>query len=156
MRKSAVLSGCGKYRYRLERVWDDSLNKVCFVMLNPSTADASEDDPTIRRCINFAKSWGYGGIVVVNLFAIRGTNPKVIKEVADPIGALNTHHIVNAAWDCDQVIAAWGAHGSHAGQDKAVLRMLFERPVFAIKLTAAGHPGHPLYVKGDAPRIPYN
>ena len=76
MIKSAEISKCGKYRYMLMRIWDLDLPKVCFVGLNPSTADAKEDDPTIRQLIEFAKSWNYGGFVIVNLFAMRATNPK--------------------------------------------------------------------------------
>lgn len=92
----AVLSDCGTYRYSLTRVWDESRPRVCFVMLNPSTADASANDPTIVRCRNFAYSWNYGSLEVVNLFAYRATNPRVLRTVQDPIGPENDRHIIEA------------------------------------------------------------
>lgn len=85
-RSSAVISECGSYRYRLERVWEAEKDRVAFIMLNPSTADASKDDPTIRRCIGFAKAWGFGGLIVGNLFALRSTDPKALYGHKDPVG----------------------------------------------------------------------
>lgn len=101
MDKGAIISGCGKYRYSLWRTWDKKLPKVMFIMLNPSTADAYEDDPTIRRCINFAKSWGYGGIVVGNLFAYRATNPKKLILIDDPSGSANHHYLTHMIERCN-------------------------------------------------------
>lgn len=89
MKKSAILSDDRKYRYSLSRVWDESKNKVMFIGLNPSTADETEDDPTIRRCINFAKSWGYVGLEMTNLFAFRATAPKDMKNTKEPIETVN-------------------------------------------------------------------
>src|SRR5262245_19133112 len=94
--KEALISPCGLYRYWLTRTWDNSLRRVCWVMLNPSTADAEQDDPTIRRCVGFARSWGAGGIIVVNLFAFRASDPKALLRAADPVGPDNDGHILKS------------------------------------------------------------
>ena len=93
MKKHAVISHDDKYRYQLSRIWDEEKPMVLFIMLNPSTADADVDDPTIRRVVNFAKSWGYGGVFVGNLYAFRSTDPKVLRYIDDPIGEENIQHI---------------------------------------------------------------
>lgn len=89
MEKTAIISEDEKYRYQLSRCWDETKPRILFIMLNPSTADANIDDPTIRRVISFAKSWGYGGVYVGNLFAFRSTDPKGLKQIADPVGENN-------------------------------------------------------------------
>ena len=145
----AVISACGRYRYRLWRRWSDGPTCV-FIMLNPSTADAESDDPTIRRCIGFAKREGCGGLVVANLFAFRATSPRDMMAADDPVGPENDNHL---RWCADlatgPVIAGWGAHGSFRGRDAAVRRML-DGKAMHLGLTAAGQPRHPLYLKGDA------
>lgn len=151
-RSSAIISDCLAYRYRLDRVWDDRLQKVAFIMLNPSTADHNEDDPTIRRCIRFAKDWGYGGISVANLFALRATNPISLRMVAAPVGPENDIHIMSVAKECREIVCAWGAHGGLLSRDEAVSRMLTGRNTVSLKLTKDGSPGHPLYIKADAKR----
>lgn len=151
---SAIISPCGLYRYRLSRRWDDGPTCV-FVMLNPSTADAAQDDPTIRRCIGFAKREGCGALDVVNLFAFRATSPAHMKAAPDPIGLDNDDHVMCALVDADgPVIAAWGAHGSFRGRDSTV-RLLTDVPMSCLGLTKAGAPRHPLYVRGDAPLIAF-
>jgi len=156
-RGGAVISPCGLYRYRLTRTWDRELRPAAFVMLNPSTADATVDDPTIRRCVGFAKREGCGGIVVVNLFALRSTDPAGLLAAADPVGPDNDRHIREAAEQCHPVIAAWGAHGDHDLRNLHVRDMLGEISVGVMCLgtTKGGHPRHPLYVKGDAPLVPW-
>lgn len=149
---STILSSDGKYRYRLEREWD-MFNKlrVCFIMLNPSTADAERDDPTIRRCISFAKRWGYGGLIVVNLYAFRATDPSKLWKLsaADALGPLNVTHVALALEDCDRAIAAWGAYAPPPAI--ADLLRSTKRLVEAfVPRTKHGHPRHPLYVRGDA------
>ena len=113
MKKSALISECGNYRYSLSRIWDESLPKLLFIMLNPSTADADNDDPTIRRCIGFAKGWGYGGIVVGNLYAYRSTNPmKLIFEASigtDIVGPDNDRYLQEMSAQCSEIVFAWGS-----------------------------------------------
>ncbi len=150
---NAVLDSSGTYRYWLFRLWDQSLPHVCFCMLNPSTADATADDPTIRRCIGFAKSWGCGSLSIVNLFAYRSKCPKELKLVPDPIGLYNFHFIQMTSQQAAITVAAWGMHGGQLHQDKLVLSML-KNPQ-CLGLTAAGHPKHPLYVPGNTQLRPY-
>ncbi len=151
--KTATLSDCGMYRYRLGRTWDPSEPGVCFVMLNPSTADASIDDPTIRRCIGFARRFGAGWLSVVNLFAFRATDPRALLNAAYPIGPDNDRYIVEAADDCAMVVCAWGAHGAIGGRADAVRDLLAPRVMYALGTTKDGHPRHPLYVAGAAPLV---
>src|SRR3989449_11540410 len=108
MRTDACFSRCGTYRYALWRRWAAG-PQVLFVMLNPSTADAQRDDPTIRRCIGFARRWGCGGIEVVNLFALRATDPRRLRYTRDPVGPENVAHLARAAGRASLVGAAWGA-----------------------------------------------
>lgn len=146
----AVLSESGRYRYALTRTWAPAAGAVCFVMLNPSTADASEDDPTIRRCIGFARAWGFGRLEVVNLFAWRATDPAALRGVADPVGPENDGHIMRAARGAKLVIAAWGAHGALLERGEEVRAMLARRfVVHHLGLTKEGHPRHPLYLRAD-------
>lgn len=156
--KSTVLSACGLYRYKLGRTWNPSVRPAAFVMLNPSVADAERDDPTIRRCIGFARSWGCGGIVVVNLFALRATDPLDLYCAADAIGPDNDRHILEAVRDCSAIVAAWGVHGAFRDREADVRRLLADAelavPVVCLGKTQAGFPRHPLYVKADAALIP--
>lgn len=162
MHSDALISDCGRYRYWLARSWSDE-PRVVFVMLNPSTADARLDDPTIRRCLGFARTWGAGGLVVVNLFALRATNPAALLAVADPVGPDNDAHLIGHAGGCAlndpplAVVAAWGAKGTHLGRDRRVVTMLRARGVHlqCLGKTAEAHPRHPLYVRGDAPLVPF-
>lgn len=144
-RKSADFSNDNLYRYVLKRSWDDTLPRVCFIGLNPSTADHKKDDPTIRRCRNFAKVWGFGGMWMVNLFAFRATKPSVMKEADDPVGELNDWYIDYAKRHCEKMVACWGAQGEYKNRDKIVLSSLEE--YYYIKMTQTGHPSHPLYLK---------
>lgn len=141
---AAEFSDCRRYRYSLTRVWDASRPTVVFVGLNPSTADETVDDPTIRRCINFAKQWKYGGLIVVNLFAFRATDPSVLKRADDPIGPQNDKAIRHHCATAKRVIAAWGVHGSFLNRDADVFS-LFTRP-FCLGVTKHGAPKHPLYL----------
>ena len=148
---SATFSADRVHRYLLTRTWDASLPSVNFLMLNPSTADAFQLDPTNRRCVGFAQRWGYGSIVTTNIFAFRSTNPAGLRTAADAIGPENDDTILSAAKSADLVIAAWGTHGELQGRGTAVREMLGEADVAlqALRVTKAGHPGHPLYVAGD-------
>ena len=153
----AVLSDCGTYRYRLTRTWGEA-RPACFIMLNPSVADATQDDPTIRRCVGFARAWGCGGIVVVNLYAFRATDPKGLRSAACPtIGPDNDQHIREAVKRSIPVVCAWGVHGERGGRDVAVkgwLRSVGIVPV-CLGTTKDGHPRHPLYVHSQQALEPY-
>src|SRR5689334_18589152 len=108
----ALFDPTGRYRYRLWRQWDPAKPAVAFVMLNPSTADATTDDPTIRRCFGFAQGWGFGRLEVVNLFALRATDPRELARHPDPVGPANDAHIAAALALTDQAVAAWGCGGA--------------------------------------------
>jgi hypothetical protein len=146
----AVFSPCETYRYRLWRTWVVG-PRVVFVGLNPSTADATADDPTVRRCVGFAKAWGFGGVDVVNLFAYRSSEPRVLKRAANPTGPDNDDHLLDVARGAGRVIAAWGVHGTHCGRDETVFELLRASgvKVSCLSRTQAGHPRHPLYAKGS-------
>lgn len=158
MTSGAILSECGRYRYRLWRTWDEeNFLRAAFVMLNPSIADAEQDDPTIRRCIGFAKSWGCGGIVVVNLFAWRSTDPKQLKSIIDPVGPENDRHIRRVLETCSPRICAWGNHGTLRRRDEAVKAIIRGVATGAecLRLSKDGHPGHPLYLPADSVLLPF-
>jgi hypothetical protein len=150
--REAVLSNCGSYRYTLTRKWSGSRPALTFIMLNPSTADGTLDDPTIRRCIGFARARGFGGIQVLNLFAFRATDPRHMMAAHDPVGPNNDGHIIaaltEAAAASSPVIAAWGVHGTHNGREADVRKLSMECgvPLMCLGLTKGGHPRHPLYV----------
>jgi hypothetical protein len=129
-------------------MWDDDLPRMLFVALNPSTADATNDDPTIRRCIGFARSWGFGGVIVANLFAYRSTDPAGLRRVADPIGPRNDWWLSKLSGESELTIAAWGIHGSLLERDQAVLPKL--KNVHHLGLTRHGNPRHPLYLPKHA------
>ncbi|MGO0305087.1 DUF1643 domain-containing protein [Endozoicomonas acroporae] len=148
MNKDAKLSDCRKYRYALWRTWDAEKSFVMFIGLNPSTADETEDDPTIRRCINYAKDWGYGGLCMVNLFAFRATEPNDMKNAIDPIGPENDEWLKNLSKDAGIIIGAWGNHGSFMNRAKAVINMIPN--IKCLKQNFGGEPAHPLYQKKTA------
>ena len=150
---SAVLSSCGQYRYELWRRWSEGPH-VLFIMLNPSTADATKDDATIRKCVAYAKRWGFGALCVGNLFAFRATDPRDMRAATDPIGPENDATLQRLASEAGVIVAAWGAHGTHLGRDKAVSKML--PTINALHVTKDGLPGHPLYLKNDAKPFPLN
>lgn len=152
---SAVLSKCGLYRYRLDRRWADG--KSCgFIMLNPSTADADQDDPTIRRCIGFAKREGCGALMVGNLFAFRATDPTAMADADDPTGPENLHFLLNLAERVDgPLIAAWGSHWMAADHVSHWVCDTFGPRLMCLGKTKFGSPRHPLYVRADAPLVPY-
>lgn len=153
MRAGATFSDCGLYRYTLTRRWNNDLPSVVFCMLNPSTADHETNDPTITRCIGFSQRWGYGGLVVVNLFAFRSTDPNGLWRVVDPIGPDNDRHILEQAMRSDErvVVAAWGSQPRALGRGANVMAMLRQNgiTVKALKLNTGGQPSHPLYIKSD-------
>jgi len=151
-RSSAVFSKCKNYRYRLDRVWDDSLPPLAFGMLNPSTADHERNDPTIERCERRAKILGFGSLIVWNLFAFRTSSPKILKKQSDPIGPDNDKHIYNALIEATsrggQVIVGWGSNGDLCGRRTQITEIARKLCVdlYCLGLTKGGHPKHPLYV----------
>ena len=149
--KGATFSPARKYRYTLHRIWDVDKPTMAVIGLNPSTADETKDDPTIRRCIGFAKLWGYGGLYMLNLFAYRSTDPAALKIVKNPIGPDNDKAILEVASKCKLVIAAWGNDGAIDGRGHAVRNLLtgFGLDVHCLKKNMNGTPAHPLYLPGD-------
>ncbi len=145
----ANIDETGRYRYNLWRTWDPSRRTVAFCMLNPSTADETLEDPTIRRCIGFARSWGFGGVSIVNLFALRSTDPRALYDEPDPVGPYNDSSIAAASGVHALVVAAWGVHGALRGRGEEVRRRVLLGPVHHLGLTKNGHPRHPLYLRGD-------
>lgn len=150
--RSAIISDDGLYRYRLARSWDASAEPLAFVMLNPSTADALVDDPTIRRCRSFAAAHGFGGIVVANLFAFRATNPKALGGAVDPVGPDNDDHLRQLSHIV--VCAAWGAYKADARVEE-VKALVGTKALFSLGETASGAPRHPLYVAGSTRLQPW-
>lgn len=149
----AALSPCGRWRYSLTRVWDEKKPTLCVVGLNPSTADELVDDPTLRRCVGFASTWGYGSLVLVNVYAYRATEPSVLRMLdrATRIGPDNAEHIRKAILG-RTVLAAWGGWGGMLDADwlDQVRGMLkWSKQLLALGLTANRQPRHPLYVRAD-------
>lgn len=151
MKSGAHFSRCREFRYALWREWDAARPRVMLIGLNPSTADAARNDPTIRRCIGFAREWGFGGLWVLNLFAFRATYPGELKAAADPVGPRNDAWIRSVARRTDRVVAAWGNDGGFMARSTRVRGMLKDR-LEVIRLNAGGEPAHPLYLpKGLKP-----
>lgn len=152
--KNATFSDCRKYRYALSRTWDGKKKTVLFIGLNPSTADEKIDDPTIRRCINYAQNWGYGSLLMVNLFAYRATIPTELKNVKNPIGNDNDLHITELLKKADLAVATWGNEGSLLNRDKDVKKIIPN--LMCLKINKSGQPAHPLYQKKDLKLIKYS
>jgi hypothetical protein len=149
MIRSACFSDDRKYRYRLERHWHNTKPLAMFIGLNPSTANEAKDDPTIRRCIDFACAWGCGGMIMCNLFAIVSADPHVLRTAGDPVGD-NDAVLVETAKRADRnhVIACWGAHGKYINRrDHRVMEILKGLTFRCLGTTQGGWPRHPLYVR---------
>jgi len=150
----ALFDRTKKYRYLLWRQWADG-PAITFVMLNPSTADATKDDPTISRCISFAKNWGYGRLEVVNLFAYRATESKRLLSVRNPVGRENDDHIMESISRAQRILLAWGNCGQFFDRHAEVLELLFDEELFCLGMNLSGHPKHPLYVAQQARPVSY-
>jgi hypothetical protein len=144
----AVYSDCETYRYSLTRVWEPEGQRLTYVMLNPSRATEVDNDPTVERCERRARTLGYGGFCVVNIFALRETDPKRMRRAPDPVGPDNDAIVIQAVGWADHVIAAWGTHGAHKGRGPEVAESLrkLDTPLFHLGLSKDGHPKHPLYI----------
>ena len=154
IKKSAVFSPCRTYRYTLTRTWELNQKSVLFIGLNPSTADENNDDPTIRRCIHYATKWGFGGLVMVNLFAFRATLPKNLMKTSFPVGEDNNLFIINAHKKTKMVLAVWGNNGNFLNRDQEVLELI-SNPM-CLNINKSGQPAHPLYQKIEATPKPFN
>ena len=168
----AVISPCGQYRYWLHRAWNFGVGWTVFIMLNPSKADASINDPSIRRCIDFAKRFGSRGLIVVNLFAARATNPEALGRFNDPEGPENHAYVLKACefaaepapdFETDEIIqpgklvCAWGAHWMREGQDQTVMGWIEASGAepLCLGVTKSGAPKHPLYLPRSTPLQPF-
>ncbi len=150
----AVLSDCGTYRYLLGRwVGEDRLGLVVFLLLNPSTADATKNDPTLRRGMGYARSWGYSQLEFTNLYAFRASKPKVMQAARDRgvdiVGPKNDQYITEAARRADLVVMAWGAHPAALPRVEAVCQLVTStgKALHCIDTTDAGQPNHPLMLR---------
>lgn len=149
---TAVYSDCELYRYSLTRVWNETAGRVVFIMLNPSTATEIQNDPTIHRCEQRARTLGFGGFRAVNIFALRATDPRDMRASDDPEGPQNMAALDEAADWADMVISAWGLHGAHRNRGATVAARLHAagHVLYHLGLTKAGHPRHPLYLPYSA------
>ena len=159
MSGTAAFSSCGLYRYTLTRNLRDQVDlfspltgTIAFCMLNPSTADAEKDDPTIRRCMGFAKGWGYAKLLIVNLYAYRDTKPANLwiaeKRGIDIVGADNDSAIGRAAGEAQMVICAWG-NDAELGRARKVCKLIGQSKLRCLGISKIGAPWHPLYLPGD-------
>lgn len=156
----AVFDRSGRYRYLLWRSIEDGGGKgtVCFVMLNPHKADAKSNDPTITRCVNFVRTWGYDRLSVVNLFAYMAKEPRELILRREPVGQLNDRYIYGSMVGADLIVAAWGNYGSHMGRSTRVLSMAKEwgLGLQCLDRNATGEPKHPLYLPKTATPLPFS
>lgn len=145
----AIFDPTGCYRYSLTRCWDSALPAITFVMLNPNRANAVQNDPSINRCIGFAMSWGYGQLVVVNLFGYRARNPRDLKLAPDPTGPENDYCLRWAIESSDMTILAWGNNGALFDAAGDFLGRWYREDFSRLGLTKLGQPKHPLYLRAD-------
>jgi hypothetical protein len=155
-RSGAKFSRCRKWRYLLWRRWADG-PAANFLMLNPSTADEVKLDPSCTRARLYAERWGFGALIVTNLFGWRATDPDEMKAARDPVGLQNDNAILKAAKEADLVLCAWGNHGAHLGRSKQVLELLSRNKasLHVLRMNACGEPAHPLYLPGALRAAPW-
>ncbi len=149
---SAIISKCGRYRYLLTRTWDKTIPPLCWIMLNPSTADAYYDDPTIRRCVFFSKKFGYGGLRVVNLYALRATSPRELWVADDPVGPDNDQAIIDGVAG-EMTVVAYGANAK-SDRERFVYDLIYSNAlaIECLGFTKGNKPKHPLYLPNTAER----
>ena len=138
--RKAAFSRCGRYRYALWREWDPSKPRVLFIGLNPATADACKDDNTMRRCMHYARSWGFGSMAVGNLFAWRTTWPRELKKATDPVGRYNDRWLRRLSRQSALIVAMWGNHGSYLGRAAAIRKRY--AGLHCLGVTSLGEPHH--------------
>lgn len=149
----ATFSDCRKYRYCLWRIWDYDKPRIMFIGLNPSTADETQNDPTIRRVIGFGKSWGYGGIFMCNLFAIVSADPAILKTTTDPIG-YNDRYLLQYSESAKDILFGWG-NFKEATERAKYVSGLFPNALCLGK-NQNGTPKHPLYIAANTIPMPFN
>ncbi|WP_146512401.1 DUF1643 domain-containing protein [Thalassoglobus neptunius] len=150
VRSVAIYSECEQFRYTLTRTWNRPVRRrVAFIGLNPSTATEIQNDPTVARCIQFARDWDFDEMTMLNAFAFRATDPKVMKRHDRPVGIDNDRYIQKVVQRSDLIICCWGTHATHLDRSRELLEKLekWKCPLHCLKLTKAGLPGHPLYLK---------
>jgi len=151
---SAVFSDDMIYRYSLTRAWNQTGGRCVFIGLNPSTADEIKNDNTVRLCIGFAKSWGYGALTMLNAFAFRSTYPRDLYKIDDPIGPDNDKWILDEIKNANLVVAAWGVHGKYLDRHNKLIALV---PfLHCIGITKDGFPRHPLYSRKDTKPVIFN
>jgi hypothetical protein len=159
MQGGAIFDATRRYRYSLWRSWEPTAPRLVFVMLNPSTADAHQNDATIRRCIHFAQAWGYGSLEVVNLFALMATCPRQLQQVSDPVGGECDRHLLLAVSQAEQIIVAWGNGGRLHQRDRRVLALLAAHNpsllLYCLGVNQGGQPRHPLYLRRETQPLPF-
>lgn len=158
IKSTAEFSPCRTWRYSLTRCWDETLPTIAFICLNPSTADETVNDPTVRRCIDYAQRWGFGRFVMLNLFAFRATDPGDMMAAVDPVGPENDWHIRMNFERVSAVVLAWGNDGAFRGRSRHVMKLLagartrHTPRLECLTITGLGEPGHPLYLRKDLTR----
>jgi hypothetical protein len=160
MLKTAKLSDCQKYRFSLIRVWDESKPTILFIGLNPSTADAEKDDPTIKKLITYTKAWGYGGFEIVNLFAFRSSDPKYLiglNSTPIAVGSGNANYLKQAASNHTMIVCMWGNQAKEISETITELWAQYfkGRGAHCFKLNRDGSPAHPLYLPGTCKPIKF-
>jgi hypothetical protein len=153
----AAFSPCRRWRTLLWRRWDETKPAANFLMLNPSTADEAKLDPSCTRARGYAERWGYGALIVTNLFSFRETNPEKMKAARDPVGPGNDAAILRAAREAAIVVCAWGNHGAHKGRSSEVIDFLKDGKIelHVLRLNGGGEPAHPLYLPGNLKPTPW-
>ena len=157
--RTADFSDDRRHRHSLTRRWAGDNPSMCaFVGLNPSIADSFVDDPTIRRCIGFAREWGYSGLVMLNIFDLVSTDPKGLRQVDDPVSEENEGAFHEMLPKCDLVVCAWGTHGGYLNQGRVALEWIeaTAHVPHVLRLTKHGHPSHPLYLPKNLAPQPWN
>lgn len=154
MEKKAIISKDKIYRYKLSRTWDSTKPTILFIGLNPSIADENVDDPTITRCINFAKDWGYGTLLMANLFAFRSTYPKDIYLIDDPIGKDNDHYLLECVTQSDLIVTCWGNNGTYMNREKVITELVPN--LYCLQKNKNGTPHHPLRLPRNIHPLPFN
>ena len=151
----ACFSPCRTWRYSLWRRWSESGGTVAFIGLNPSTADETHDDPMVRRCIGFARRWGFGRVIMLNAFGYRSTDPRKLRDIVDPVGPGNDAAIRAICRRAGLIVACWGIHGALFDRELAIHKLLHNRSLFCFGTTAGGQPKHPLYLRSTERPIPF-